>query len=92
LSNNDWETLTEIKGFLEKLAHATKALESPEICIDLMLPNFEYILKIFETTKELNATNYIIGLMVNSGWQKLQKYYELSDESHVYVTALILNP
>jgi hypothetical protein len=71
LSNNNWETLTEIKGFLEKLAHATKALESPETCIDLTLPNFEYNLKIFKTAKELNATNHIIGLMVNSGWQKL---------------------
>ena len=92
LSNTDWETLTEIKGFLEKLLYSTKALESLESCIDLMLPNFEYILKIFETAKELNATNHIISPMVNSGWQKLQKYYELSDESHVYVTALILNP
>ena len=68
LSDTDWEILTEIKGFLEKLSHATKALESPETCIDLTLPNFEYILKIFETTKELNATNPIIGLIVNSGW------------------------
>jgi hypothetical protein len=92
LGDTDWETLTEIKGFLEKLARSTKALESPESCIDLTLPNFEYILKIFETAKELNPTNYIIGPMVNSGWQKLQKYYELSDDSYAYVTALILNP
>jgi hypothetical protein len=62
------------------------------MCINLTLPNFEYILKIFKTTKELNLTNYIIGLMFNSGWQKLQKYYELSDKSYTYVTALILNP
>ena len=84
--------MTEIKGFLEKLVHATKALESPETCIDLTLPNFKYILTIFETAKELNTTNHIIGLIVNSRWQKLQKYYELSDESHAYVAALILNP
>ena len=84
--------MIEIKGFLEKLSYATKALESLETCIDLTLPNFEYILKIFETAKELNTTNHIIGPMVNSGWQKLQKYYELSDESYAYVTALVLNP
>jgi hypothetical protein len=84
--------LIEIKGFLEKLSHATKALESPESCIDLTLPNFEYLLKVFETAKELNSTNHIIGPMVNSGWKKLHKYYQLSDESHAYVTALVLNP
>jgi hypothetical protein len=71
LSDIDWETLIEIKGFLEKLLHGTKALESLETCIDLTLPNFEYILKIFETAKELNATNHIVGLIVNLGWQKL---------------------
>jgi hypothetical protein len=59
--------LIEIKGFLEKLSHATKALESPTTCIDLTLPNFEYILKVFEAAKELNSTNYIMGPMVNSG-------------------------
>ena len=82
----------EIKGFLKKLLYTIKALESLEIYINLILPNFEDILKIFETVKELNVTNPIIGLMVNSGWQKLQKYYELSNESYAYITALILNP
>jgi hypothetical protein len=67
LSNTDWETLTEIKGFLEKLSYTTKALELPETCIDLTLPNFEYILKVFETVKELNSTNHIVGPILNSG-------------------------
>ena len=71
LSNTNQETLIEIKGFLKKLSYSIKALELPELCINLTLPNFEYILKIFETVKELNATNYIIGLIVNLGQQKL---------------------
>jgi hypothetical protein len=61
----------EIKGFLEKLLYDTKALKSLETCIDLTLPNFKYILKIFEIAKELNSTNYIVSLMLNLGWQKL---------------------
>lgn len=76
----------------EKHSYSTKALEWLDSYIDLTLPNFEYLLRIFEAAKELNATNHIIGLTVNSGWQKLQKCYELNNESHVYVTALILNP
>ncbi len=35
LTNKDWEVISDIKGFLEKLAYSTKALESPETCIDL---------------------------------------------------------
>ncbi len=67
--------LIEIKGFLKKLLYTTKALKSPELYIDLTLSNFEYLLKVFETTKELNSTNYIIGLILNSEWKKLHKYY-----------------
>lgn len=30
--------------------------------------------------------------MVNSGWEKLSKYYKLTDQSPVYIAALVLNP
>jgi hypothetical protein len=30
--------------------------------------------------------------MINSGWQKLEKYYSKTDESPVYTAAIILNP
>jgi hypothetical protein len=84
--------LTEIKGFLEKLLYAIKAFKLIKLCINLTLFNFEYIFKVFKTVKEFNLMNYIIGLMVNLRWQKLQKYYELSDDSYTYVIALIFNP
>ena len=66
LTNKDWEVISDIKGFLEKLAHSTKALESPETCIDLTLPNFEFVMKIFEHTKDCNDDNPIIAPMINS--------------------------
>ena len=92
LSSNDWKALEEIKSFLKKIEHTTKALEGSKACIDLTLPNFEFILKIFESTKILNADNKVIAAIVNSGWSKFNKYYELSDESYAYVTAVVLNP
>ena len=67
LSSNDWNTLTEIKSFLKKIEHATKALEGSKAYIDLTLPNFEFILKIFESIKTLNADNDIIAPIINSG-------------------------
>ena len=66
LSSNDWKALEEIKSFLEKIEHTTKALEGSKACIDLTLPNFEFILKIFESTKTLNADNDVIAPMINS--------------------------
>jgi hypothetical protein len=30
--------------------------------------------------------------MVNSGWQKMEKYYSKTDESPAYAASVILNP
>jgi len=92
LTEEDWQVLTEVKAFLKKIEAATKALEGSNSCVDLTLPNFEYILKVFETAKILNADNPLIASMINSGWSKFNKYYELTDDTHAYVAATILNP
>ena len=62
LTDHDWEVLEEIRAFLEKLAHSKKALESSTSCIDLTLPNMEYVLMVFETAKELNQDHPILVL------------------------------
>jgi len=92
LSEEDWEVLGEVKGFLEKLSMATKAIESSNSCIDIVIPVMEYILKQFETEKVKHTDQRIFGPMLNSGWSKLKKYYNLMDESHAYTAALVLNP
>lgn len=92
LSDDDWEVLIQIKAFLEKIEAATKALEGSSSCLDFTLPNFEYILRVFETAKIENADHPLIAPMINSGWAKFNKYYSLTDETHAYVTAAILNP
>ena len=92
LTEEDQQVLTEVKAFLKKIEAATKALEGSNSYVDLTLPNFEYILKVFETAKILNADNPLIASMINSGWSKFNKYYELTDDTHAYVAATILNP
>jgi hypothetical protein len=92
LTDEDWEVLEEIRAFLEQLAHSTKALESSASCIDLTLPVMEYILKAFETAKENNCDHEVLGPILNSGWSKFNKYYQLTNETHAYATALVLNP
>ena len=67
LSDDDWKVLTEIKAFLKKIEAAMKAIEGSNVCIDLTLPNFEFILKIFETIKALNTDDKVIAPIVNSG-------------------------
>jgi hypothetical protein len=44
LIDEDWATLEKIKGFLEKLKMATKAVESSNQCLDIILPVMDYVL------------------------------------------------
>ena len=52
----------------------------------------DYILELFEAKKEEFKDDLIIGPCINSGWSKLDKYYELTSDSPAYTAALVLNP
>jgi hypothetical protein len=92
LTDEDWATLEKIKGFLEKLNMATKAVESSNQCLDIILPVMDYVLKQFESAKDGSVGDAILAPMLNSGWSKFDKYYRLTEESPAYTAALVLNP
>jgi hAT family C-terminal dimerisation region/BED zinc finger len=92
LTDMEWATVRVIKDFLEKLAMSTKACESSESTLDLVLPCTDYILQIFEKHKNDYKDDPTFASMFNSGWKKMNKYYELSDKSPAYVAAIILHP
>jgi len=52
----------------------------------------DYILSQFEKFKAEYKDDMIFSSMFNSGWAKMNKYYELSDDTPVYVAALVLYP
>jgi hypothetical protein len=92
LSAEQWETLKKIYVFLDDVAQTTKALESNESSLDNVLTAMDYILYRFEAMKEEYKDDPIIASMVNSGWAKMEKYYNLTDESPAYIIALVMNP
>lgn len=92
LTDDEWGTIFTIKDFLEKLSMATKACESKQSTLDLVLPSIDYILAQFEKLKGVHKDNPIFSPMFNSGWAKMDKYYRLSDNTPVYVAALVLHP
>lgn len=57
-----------------------------------VLPAMDFILERFEQSKTEYEDDPIIALMFNSGWAKMEKYYTLTDESPVYIAALVLRP
>ena len=92
LLEEDWELLRHIQEFLESIAQTTKALESNLSTLDVVLPAMDFILGKFEDGKEQFKDHPQLSKMFNSGWSKLDKYYQMTEDTPVYVAALVLNP
>jgi hypothetical protein len=88
----EWSTVRVIKDFLEKLSILTKACELKESTLDLSLPCTDYILSLFKKHKDVYKDDPTFTTMFNSGWKKMNKYYELSDKTPAYVAAIVLHP
>jgi len=71
---------------------STKACESKQSTLDLVLPSTDYILSLFEKLKAQFKDDVIFAPMFNSGWAKMTKYYRLSDKTPAYIAAIILHP
>jgi hypothetical protein len=92
LSENDWKLLRHIHEFLESISQTTKALESTSSTLDNVLPAMDFILGKFEEGKKTFVNHPQLSKMFNSGWSKLDKYYQLTEETPIYVAAMVLNP
>lgn len=92
LSDEDWELLREIQTFLQSITETTKALESNSATLDNVLPAMDFILSKFEAGKAQFKDHPQLSAMFNSGWGKLDKYYQKTEETVAYVAAMVLNP
>lgn len=52
----------------------------------------DFILSKFEAGKAEFANHPQLSKMFNSGWSKLDKYYQLTEDTPIYIAALVLNP
>jgi len=92
LSDEDWAILRNIHDFLDKLAQTTLALESSVSTLDNVLPAMDFILEQFEQGKTQYKKDKTMASMYNSGWAKMEKYYNMTEESPAYIAALVLDP
>lgn len=88
LSRSDWANLEKLQSFLLFFHDATVFTESRGATIDRILPTMDSLLEQFEEGKERFADDLYLGPCCNSWWQKLEKYYNLTDRSPVYIAAL----
>jgi hypothetical protein len=74
------------------IKEASKALESSKSTLDNALLALDFLLEQFEVGKVAHAGDTILLSCFNSGWAKLDKYYQLSDQSAANTAAVCLHP
>ena len=70
----------------------TKVLKSNTSTLDNVLPAIDYILSLFEQGKEKFRGDKLLLTAINTGQEKLNKYYYMTEQSLAYTAAVVLNP
>lgn len=92
LSAADWKTLEAIAEFLEPFYDATIATEYADTSIEQVLPTMDFLLHHYETAAEKWNNNPFMKASIETGWEKINKYYKITEESPVYAASIMLNP
>ena len=108
LSPDDWADITLFLDALKPLYEATLQVQGRQGSVWESLPLLQRLLSHFEQLREVNAfradhlavdppqdqvpVNPVLTICANLAWQKLDKYYTLTDDSDAYVSAIALHP
>lgn len=92
LSHYDWQMLSTFHRFLKYFDTATGRTQGYYATVDRVLPTMEYILEKLEAGKKEFIGDEIIGPCINAAWDKIIKYYDITDRSTTYTASVVLNP
>jgi hypothetical protein len=92
LDEEEWETLDKINTMLSVLKEATKSLEGSAVPLTKGLPAMDFIMGQFEDGRAQYQNDTIMAPLYQNGWEKMKKYYHLTDESPAYTAAIVLHP
>ena len=93
LDNSDWSCLHDLNKFLGYFEEVTLSLEGKAGHLGGVLTSMDFLLEKLEYPQaNQEAHSPEILSMCESAWQKLIKYYNMSETSEVYVAALVLDP
>jgi hypothetical protein len=94
LTNAEWAVLAKIRDFLKPFKNTTMATQGRTATLEHVLPSIDFLLQHFEDAKTtaIKDNDPIIVACIETGWAKLNHYYNLTDRSPVYIAAFVLNP
>jgi len=94
LTDEDWDNLEKLKKFLEYYIDATQATEGRFATLDLILPTMDFLLEQLEAGREdpQYTRDQFIYPCIDAGWNKLEKYYNLTGRSCAFTAAVVCCP
>ena len=92
LDPTDWENLEYLVGFFEPYRLWTKSTEGLMDSIDMVLPALDTLMVHLEEAAASFQDNLFMADRMSAAWNKLKKYYRLTDDTAAYIAATILNP
>jgi hypothetical protein len=92
LSESDWEVLCYFHGILQNFEEATLGTEGYKDTVDQVLTSMEFLLEELESARVQFRDHMVIGPCVEAAWNKVNKYYTLTERSVAYTAAMVLVP
>ena len=85
--------LTDLRDFLRDFYDATLPTEGLRDSINRAIPMMDFLLGTLESgRKRKDWKSKEIHPAIETAWEKLDKYYKLTDQSPVYAAAVVLDP
>lgn len=92
LSASDWNLLSHLHSFLEKFLDATKSTEGHEDSLAGVLFSMDYLMQHYKEHETTFANNSVMRRCIKAGRNKLENYFNLTDESAAYAASIVLDP
>ena len=88
---NDWETLLNIKIFVQSFYEVTKFCENRKVIINRVLSMLNFLLEKYKKDDAQYVDEKYMKLFIDFDWLKLQKYWNRIDKISIYIVVIILD-
>ncbi|KFY19669.1 hypothetical protein V493_07869 [Pseudogymnoascus sp. VKM F-4281 (FW-2241)] len=94
LNANEWSHIEGVYEILKILEQTTLDVEGSFGTLGKVIMTMDFLLKLFEDIRQSQTKEYSEAIkdMCNNAWNKLNKYYNLTETSIAYVAAIVLDP
>jgi hypothetical protein len=94
LDLDDWAYIQAVYKLLTIFEQVTLDIEGSFSTLGKVIMTMDFLLKLFEEIRQSKTDEYSdeIKVRCNCAWNKLNKYYNLTEASVVYIAAVVLDP